>query len=599
MLCASTFKGVQEKTIVITQVKSTRQGLASMPSKYNNDRTSPHGSPAPELESANASYTCGNSPHTMISMKSPLPPRLDDGALRPGQALGVFSVQYIGILIQYAAVGLLYGTLPQTILPFLTYYLNTEGIVTAAASALLDIPWSFKIFFGMLSDNFPIFGFRRRPYMLLGWSICASALFIAGTLPMPDPYFPNPEWREIKPENYTPEIRSALNDSARNAGTPYILLMTLASMGFLMADCAADGTIVEYAQREPLAIRGRIQTAVYTVRTIFMALAQLLLAFGLNSPQYGGHFDFGLSFSAIMFILASCCVIVIPVTWFFILEEKYTECDFKQSLRQLWDMIQNRVYYQLIAYSFFSGVFSGIGYVAAGPMTSYWIKASSFSVSMAAMVGYAFFALGLFLTGMFGLNWNWRYMVAGTTISILSLDAISTMLATFDIVRTPWFWLGTSVVESIPGGMMFIVQSYVVVELAEDKNEGTLYGILTTSQNVGSPFATSIEKNINSMFAVWNEDIMNDTPKTRRDVAITIWISYITTLFALVFLVWLPSQKEETRILKATSKKNKWMGMLTISYISFALLWSILSNILSIFASTQCLSLTGGCKNGS
>nr|CCA19553.1 FolateBiopterin Transporter (FBT) Family putative [Albugo laibachii Nc14] len=568
-----------------------------MPSKDFSVRTSPHSSPGIDLDNTNVSYASGISPHRMIDMKSPLPARPEDGALRAGEALHICSVQCLGLFMQYAAVGLMYGTLPQSIYPFLTYYLNAEGIVSAAAAALLDIPWSFKIFFGILSDNFPIFGFRRRPYMLIGWSICSSALFIAGSLPMPDPYFPNPEWRDIKPNDYTAEIRSSLNESAQNAGAPYILLMTLATMGFLMADCAADGVIVEYAQREPIAIRGRIQTVVYMVRTMFMCLAQLLLAFGLNSPQYGGTFNHGLSFSTIMVILAASCLAVIPITWLCIFEEKYTACTFKEYLRQLWNMIQGRVYYQLIAYSFFTGVFSGVSYVAYGPVTSYWIKASSFSISMSTMAGYAFFVLGLFITGAFGLDWNWRYMIAMTLISMILLDTFCTMMATFDIIREPWLWLGSTVVENIPSGIMFIVQSYAVVELADDKNEGTLYGIITTSQNVGSPFAASITKNINSLFAVWNDDIMNDTPRTRRDVAITFGISCMSSLFSLVFLVWLPSQKKETHILKAKSVRNKWMGMLTIGYVSFALIWSILSNILSIFASTQCLSLTGGCKD--
>ena len=34
-------------------------------------------------------------------------------------------------------------------------------------SALLTLPWSLKIVFGLIADNFPIFGSRRKSYMLL------------------------------------------------------------------------------------------------------------------------------------------------------------------------------------------------------------------------------------------------------------------------------------------------------------------------------------------------------------------------------------------------------------------------------------------------
>ena len=30
------------------------------------------------------------------------------------------------------------------------------------------MPWSFKIIYGLISDNFPIFGSRRKSYLLIG-----------------------------------------------------------------------------------------------------------------------------------------------------------------------------------------------------------------------------------------------------------------------------------------------------------------------------------------------------------------------------------------------------------------------------------------------
>ena len=36
-------------------------------------------------------------------------------------------------------------------------------------SILSILPASLKIIFGFLSDNFPIFGYRRKPYMILDW----------------------------------------------------------------------------------------------------------------------------------------------------------------------------------------------------------------------------------------------------------------------------------------------------------------------------------------------------------------------------------------------------------------------------------------------
>lgn len=43
-------------------------------------------------------------------------------------------------------------------------------------TAIRSLPASFKILFGFLSDNFPIAGYRRKPYMLAGWLIASLSM---------------------------------------------------------------------------------------------------------------------------------------------------------------------------------------------------------------------------------------------------------------------------------------------------------------------------------------------------------------------------------------------------------------------------------------
>jgi BT1 family len=37
---------------------------------------------------------------------------------------------------------------------------------------LIMLPWSFKLVYGFISDNFPIRGMRRKPYLAGGWLLC-------------------------------------------------------------------------------------------------------------------------------------------------------------------------------------------------------------------------------------------------------------------------------------------------------------------------------------------------------------------------------------------------------------------------------------------
>lgn len=72
-----------------------------------------------------------------VQAKSPDPSSLEGGALREGGTPILTSRDSIGLLFQYAAVGINYGLLPATIYPFLQQYLNATG---TTASTLVILP---------------------------------------------------------------------------------------------------------------------------------------------------------------------------------------------------------------------------------------------------------------------------------------------------------------------------------------------------------------------------------------------------------------------------------------------------------------------------
>lgn len=528
------------------------------------------------------------------------PGTLEDGALRVGGAPHLLSKESFGLLAQYSAVGLVYGTLPSLVYPFLTSYLNVEGTTATSANALLSIPWSLKVFVGMLTDNFPIFGYRRRPFMMFGWAACSLCLFVMGTMSIPKPFWDKPEYAGVA-SGLTSDQWAAegltWNQSARDAGGKYVVLMMLASLGYVIADVAADAVVVEYAQREPEAIRGRTQTAIYTVRTTFQIFAQIFVGFLLNGPEYGGDFSWSIGIRAIFLILAIFCVPVIFMTWFFVHEEKYAKPHFGTYIHNLWEALKSRAFYQVIAYSFFSGVFANISYVANYPVQSIWIKATNLNYNLSGIFGSLVMVVTLIGVGKYGLHWNWRIVIAVTMFAVIGVDVIVSMLGVWDVVRNQWFWLGVPIVEQVPASISFIVSTYVVVELAGEGNEGAIYGLLTTVMNLSSPFALTITKNVNSAFDVWNNDIISDTKHVRTHVTYTIFIAYACKLASLLFLPLLPRQKQETQELKRNGGSSALMGGLTVFYCMFALCWSIMTNLFSIFESTKCLKITGGCHD--
>ncbi|KAF0690994.1 hypothetical protein As57867_017639, partial [Aphanomyces stellatus] len=127
------------------------------------------------MQSANHDVEAGKD-GVYDDMKTPV--ELEDGALVEGGALNMWSREAMGLFAQYAAIGVIYGLIPVLNLPIFNNYLFLEGYQTSSYSTLVVMGWSFKVFFGMLSDCIPIFGYRRKSWMLIGWTITMICLGI-------------------------------------------------------------------------------------------------------------------------------------------------------------------------------------------------------------------------------------------------------------------------------------------------------------------------------------------------------------------------------------------------------------------------------------
>ncbi|EEY53777.1 uncharacterized protein PITG_07374 [Phytophthora infestans T30-4] len=279
-----------------------------------------------------------------------------------------------------------------------------------------------------------------------------------------------------------------------------------------------------------------------------------------------------------MIILTVACLPVMPLTWYFIKEEKHEGMVFSTYLKELWILIQTRPMYQVIAYKFFSGIFESFTITSSSAMQDYWAGVTPLNEKTLAIIGNGIFALTLYCKGKYGLHWNWRWMHATMIVAVTVLDSLVTLLTTWDVIRNQWFWLGVPVVENLPSGLAFVIGTYVVVELAEDGNEGV----------------RTITKNVDSAFDVANADIASDTTHVRWEVTYILIIRYAINLAGLLFLPLLPKQKAETNELKRNGGSSRILGLMTIAYFAFALVYSTMVNIMSIFPSTSCLRIAGG-----
>jgi len=477
-----------------------------------------------------------------------------------------------GLYAQYFVVGLVYGTLPGTLYGFYLGYLEVESHVYATAAQVIALPWSFKCIYGMLNDCVPIRGYRRISYMALGWTICATALASLATVPMPE-------------------------RGDKDAAGAFAARMSIAAMGYVMADVAADGLTVQLAKKEPLHTRGTIQATMYLVRTIGAIVAAMYVGLAMNGREYNGTFDVTLSFTQICGVLAVPAAVMVPVSWLYIQEEQTVAPSVRVYCRECWDILQTKAMFYIVVYSLGHAVVGGISTTASGNVALIWAQVRNLPAQLFTVVSMGIFAMGLALVKKYLLNYSWRKIIVATTLVLGIVDATFVYLTIFDVVRNQWFFLGEDIIVMLPAAAKFLVTTFVVVEMAPEGKEGITYGMLTTLHNLGGPIARGIS---NQLFGQGFKGLtvasnyVEDTDAFRVEVAWSYAVGYMAGLAALGFLYFMPDQKVETlnRIKNWGSRKKYAQWTVVTVYIAW--IYAITVNLLVMFPSTACSTWVGG-----
>ncbi|RHY74517.1 hypothetical protein DYB34_013716 [Aphanomyces astaci] len=509
------------------------------------------------------------------------PLELEDGALREGGALVYTSPEVMTLLFQYAVVGICYGGLTGMRLPVLTYYFGLEAAALSSATGLMNLGWSFKVFYGMLSDCFPIMGYSRKPYILIGWLMTATCFVVISLKPAGPSVVGDKSVENIK--------------AAQANGSLLVLLCSVACFCYIMADVACDAMVVEYAQREPDRVRGRLQSSIYGTRFVFQAVSTALSGFLMSSERYGGKFGFDISVNAFFGILAVPVVANVFVVYFFMKDRKRGAIHFAAYFHDVFELIQKRAVWQVMIFNFMFNLFSaGISSWAGSYIQVYWAHVEPVNSSVAGVLAYIILSSTFFAVGRRGTHWNWRFILVITALTGSVIDAIAQFLTIYDIVRNQWFYLGIPLTEQFPLGIQFVVSTYVIVELAGDGNEGLMYGLLTTVANLPSVFGSMITNVYSTQLKVTKADIETDTAEVRNDAAYSFLVVYATTVIACCWTVILPPQKAAIKEMLQHGGKYPIIGALIIVVTFGILCISVTSIMMTMFESTSCYLLAGG-----
>ena len=520
---------------------------------------------------------------------------LGNGALEAGGEIDVLNISRMGYLCQYFAVGMLSTAIRSMAYGLYICYLNVPSYVSSSQQAIIDMAWSFKILFALISDSFPVFGCRRKPYMAFGWLIASICLgVIAWSMPLPPAYY-------CMGSDGKYNTSAVCNEDASKDGASYAALMALATCGYMLADVCGDALTVQYARRESSKRRGSTQTLAYMVREMGSMMGVLMVGFLMNGPEYNGSFSWGLSFNAICGILAIVVLVQVPISLFLVEEPELDPTNLPNcstACSSVGTMLSSGATFEVVMYILLAGCIGGIFSTASAEITLYWADVQNLQSSLFTFASSLVFVAGLWITRKYLLNVSWRMLIMVTAIAMVVADVPFTFLTIFGVVRNQYFFLGESFIVAIPRATMFIVNAFVVVELAEEGGEGLAYGLLTTVGNLSGTVSTVLSNFIfGKLFSPSLSDSKNyvdDTLAFRQTVAWSYVLSYTCSFAALLLLPLLPNQKEETQERKRTRPRSCYFTWITCVLLCLVFAFSFSLNVLSMLPSTMCLEIAGG-----
>jgi hypothetical protein len=331
---------------------------------------------------------------------------------------------------------LIVGTMQGLVRPLLNVYpldLSATEAQQTTLSSVVTLPATLKILFGFLSDNFSILGYRRKPYMLLGWTIASSiimALVLSSNLSM----------------SYTED-----NLPIPPANAPSLEWLSAAffifGMGMWMADVMADSLVAEKARLEPEAIRGSLQSTCYACRFF-----GIMVAAPVSTFLYSTHGP------ASIVTLILVIPLIMPLLLYMLQEERnYPVRPVREQCSEIWKTVSSRSVWQPMAFMFVFNLMQ-VSNAAWKQFLKSVLDFTSEELNSLLVASYVFLYAGTMVYKCYFLNTSWRRIYQFCILLNAVLSSLQLLLIrgiTFGL--SPFlFALGDDAFAEFLGGILFL-----------------------------------------------------------------------------------------------------------------------------------------------
>jgi folate/biopterin transporter len=406
------------------------------------------------------------------------------------------TTELIAILIVYFVQGIL-GLARLAVSFFLKDELALSPAQVAALMGIAALPWVIKPVFGFLSDGLPLFGYRRRPYLILSGLMGTVAWLCLATV-----------------------VHSAW------AATCAILL---SSLSVAISDVIVDSLVVERARRESLSNSGSLQSITWGASAVGGLITAYLSGWLLQ------HF----SNQTVFAITATFPLLVSAVAWLIAEEHVSSRPDTStvwNQIKQLRGAVTQKAIWLPTAFIFLwqatPSADSAFFYFTTNELgfEPEFLGRVRLVTSIASLIG-------IWLFQRFLKNIPFRSLIGWTTV-ISSVLGMTALILVTHANRTlgiddHWFSLGDSLILTVMGQIAFMPVLVLSARLCPEGVEATLFALLMSIYN----FAGLLSHEIGALLTHW----LGVTETNFDKLWLLVVITNASRLLPLPFLRWLPA----------------------------------------------------------
>jgi folate/biopterin transporter len=408
------------------------------------------------------------------------------------------SAELIAILMVYFVQGIL-GLARLGV----SFFLKDElGLSPASVSALLGVaalPWMVKPLFGFISDGLPIFGYRRRPYLILSGFLGATAWVCLATI-----------------------VHTAW------AAT---LAIALSSLSIAVSDVIVDSLVVERAREESVGVAGSLQSLCWGASAIG----------GLMTAYFSGSLLERFSAQTVFAITATFPLIVALSAWLISesrLQEQPDWSAIRHQVGQLRQAVTQKAIWMPTAFLFLwqatptaESAFFFFSTNELGFQPEF-LGRVRLVTSIASL-------LGIWLFQRFLKTVPFRSII-GWSIVLSTLLGMTMLLLVTHANRAlgiddRWFSLGDSLVLTVMGQIAYMPILVLAARLCPPGVEATLFALLMSVVNL----ASLLSYELGAVLMHW----MGITETDFTWLWLLVVLTNLSTLLPLPFLGWLPASE--------------------------------------------------------